>query len=179
MTTLIHPPGSLPDAAPKGLADIWIVPAPTQAAQAQAALHTLWQQHSGVLSLTFLITVMLIAFGLWFARDWRGRVLRFALRRLSRRIEREPSALPEPIGAAVMWALARYFGMRPAVDRRLLPAPWQALVQRLDRQRFSSRTEPQDELQIWQQLLSAIALLSRQAPPPKPRAAAHAKATAP
>lgn len=167
MTALIHPLGRLPDAAPKGLVDIWIAPPATAAEQAQVALHTFWHQHNSALILAGLMAAMLIIFGLWLARDWRGRVLRFQIQRLSRLIARMPEAAPPLVGPALMGALARYFKMRPAVDRAALPPPWQNLIAELDCLRFGLGTPPQ----AWQPLLANLARQSRRAPhagiPPK------------
>lgn len=160
MTALIHPLGSLPDATPKGLVDIWIAPPATAAEQAQVALHSLWQQHSSTLVLAGLMAVALIILGLWLARDFRGRVLRFQIQRLSSLIARAPEAAPQSVGPALMWALARYFKMRPAVDRAALPPPWQDLIAELDRLRFGLSSPPQ----AWQRLLVNFAMQSRRVP---------------
>jgi hypothetical protein len=160
MTALIHPPGSLPDAAPKGLVDLWIARPATPAEQAQVALQSLWQQHSGPLILAGLLAGLLIILGFWLARDWRGRVLRFQLKRLSRLIARAPEVAPQSVGPALMWALARYFHMRPAVNRAALPQPWQNLIAELDRLRFGLGASPQ----AWQQLLEKLAMQTRCVP---------------
>ncbi len=160
MRPLIHPPGSLPDLVPKGLVDIWIAPPTTPAEQMQVAIGSLWQQHSIALILAGLMAGMLIIIGLWLARDWRGRVLRFQLKRLSKLIRRAPEAVPQSVGPALMWALARYFAMQPAVDRARLPPPWQDLIAKLDRLRFGLPAPPE----TWQALLSHMARQSRCVP---------------
>lgn len=171
MTALIHPPGNLPEGAPRGLVDIWMSAAPTQMAQVQAVLHGVWQQHGGAIALAVGGMILVLAFGLWLARDWRGRVLRFSLHRLARLLARDARTVPEPIGAALMWSLARYFGMRPALDRRRLPEHWHDAVRQLDALRFAAapqatRVDPMAERQAWQALLRRMATLSRQASQP-------------
>lgn len=160
MTALIHPLGSLPDTAPKGLVDIWIAPPATAAEQAQVVWQSLWQQHGSALVLAGLVAAALIILGLWLARDWRGRVLRFQIRRLSSLIARAPEASLPSVGPALMWALARYFKMRPAVNRAKLPPPWQDLIAELDRLRFGLSAPPR----AWQQLLVNFAMQSRRVP---------------
>lgn len=164
---LIHPPGGLPQGAPKGLMDVWMNTQPPVAEQARAALVDAIAAHAFGLVFWGFVLVVLIGFGLWFWRDWRGRLLRWQIRRLRHLLQREPTSAPEPGGAALMWALARYFRMRPGVDRRALPREWQVQISALDMLRFGPAAPTTD----WLTLLDNIATLTRA------RCATHPQAT--
>jgi hypothetical protein len=60
----------------------------------------------------------------------------------------------------LMWALARYFRMRPSVDRRALPADWQERVAALDTLRFG----PPAPVSDWLVLLDDLSALTRGQP---------------
>lgn len=145
-TQLLHPPGDLPTGAPKGLVDVWMSTAPSSMTQVKAVVLNTVQNHGVSFALGLALVVLLIATVVWFWRDWRGHLLRWQIRRMQRLLQRNTRATPEPLGAALMWALARYFSMRPAVDRQQLPAPWRECVERLDRLRFGPNGDPADWL---------------------------------
>ena len=158
---LIHPPGGLPEGAPKGLVDVWMNTQAPVAEQARAALVDAMHAHAfGFVFWGFLLLV-LIGFGLWFWRDWRGHLLRWQIRRMQRLLQRDPLSAPEPVGAALMWALARYFRMRPCVDRRALPPEWQVQVVALDTLRFG----PSAPVTAWLALLDDLSALTRHRSP--------------
>ncbi len=158
---LIHPPGGLPEGAPKGLVDVWMNTQAPVAEQARAALADAIHAHAFGVVLWGLLLVVLIGFGIWFWRDWRGHLLRWQIRRMQRLLQRDPRSAPEPVGAALMWALARYFRMRPSVDRRALPADWQERVAALDTLRFG----PPAPVSDWLVLLDDLSALTRGQPP--------------
>ena len=158
---LIHPPGGLPEGAPKGLVDVWMN---TQAPVTEQARHVLVDAfHAHALSITVwgVLFLLLIWFGVWFWRDWRGHLLRWQIRRIQHLLKRDPLSAPEPVGAALMWALARYFRMHPAVDRRALLPEWQVQIGVLDALRFGPAAPTAD----WLALLDALSALTRDPPP--------------
>lgn len=154
---LIHPPGGLPEGAPRGLVDVWMSTQPSVGEQARAALVDTITTHAFGLVFWTILLLMLIGFGVWFWRDWRGRLLRWQVRRMRRLLQRESTPVPEPVGAALMWALARYFRMRPGVDRRALPREWQVQIGALDTLRFG----PAAPIADWLTLLDAMSALTR------------------
>lgn len=163
---LIHPPGGLPEGSPKGLVDVWMNTQAPVAEQARAALVDAIHTHAfGLVFWAFLLLV-LIGFGLWFWRDWRGHLLRWQIRRMQRLLQRDPLNAPEPVGAALMWALARYFRMHPGVDRRALPPEWQVQIGALDTLRFGPVTSAAD----WLTLLDDLSALTRDSSPTHPQA---------
>ncbi|ANJ67411.1 hypothetical protein A9404_08475 [Halothiobacillus diazotrophicus] len=135
---LQHPPGQIPSTAPQGLVDI-LWPEPASITQHLGAILTQQGRDHGVWWLA--ASVLLILAGLLVFRVWQDRhgiILRWRLQRLRRLLDR-PQAnryTPAQLSAAAMWALARYFGMRPALQRPLLPTHWQPLVRQLDALRF-------------------------------------------
>lgn len=146
---LIHPPGGLPQGAPKGLVDVWMNTHRPLAEQARQVLVENYHAHAFGIMVWGVVFLLLIGFLVWFWRDWRGRVLRWQIRRLQHLLARDPKQAPEPLGAALMWALARYFQMLPALDRRALPPRWRLLVVRLDVLRFG----PPATIDDWRVLL--------------------------
>ncbi|WP_407275977.1 hypothetical protein [Halothiobacillus sp. DCM-1] len=162
---LITPPGGLPDGAPKGLNDLLYHPLPDALAQAQQAITASWQQHALGWMGSLLGLALLLGLVIWLHRDWRGRLLRWQLTRLARLCTRRPQMLPEPIGAALGWALARYFRHPGGLDRRALRPDWQAAIRELDRLRFAAAPAPVDH---WLALLHALRQLSRPTQPTEP-----------
>ena len=156
---LIIPPGSLPHGAPQGLNDLLWNPPATAAEIAQQALAAGWQHHAPLWIGLGIGLLLLVALGWQLAQDWRGRLLRWQLKRLARLMQRRPDTLPEPVGAALHWALAQYFRQRPGLARTALPPAWHAAVRRLDALRFSGHTAtPAD----WLALFTALRALSLQ-----------------
>ncbi|MHB9022109.1 MAG: hypothetical protein ACYC3A_09795 [Halothiobacillus sp.] len=155
---LIHPPGGLPEAAPKGLVDVWMNTPPPAAEQFQHAMIAALHTHGEWIAVGTVLLILLGWGGFYLWRNWRGIILRGQINRLRRVMTREPQTLPEPVGAALMWALARYFKMRPAVDRRRLPLAWQAHIATLDALRFGSA---QADVADWQALLAAMWVQTR------------------
>jgi len=158
--TLIHPPGGLPQGAPRGLVDVWMTTQPPVAEQAREALVNAVQTHGLSMAIWSVLLFILVWVGIWFWRDWRGHVLRWQIRRMQSLLARDSQRIPEPIGAALMWALARYFRMRPAVDRRALPPEWQRLVAALDALRFG----PAAPVAAWSALLDELSAGTRNKP---------------
>lgn len=154
---LIHPPGGLPEGAPKGLVDVWINTQPPVAEQARHVLVDVLHAHGLSIAVWGFLLFLLICIGIWFWRDWRGHFLRWQIRRMQRLLQRDPHSAPEPVGAALMWALARYFRMRPSVDRRALPPDWQVQVAALDMLRFG----PAAPVAKWLTLLDDLSALTR------------------
>lgn len=154
----IHPPGGLPDGAPKGLVDVWMTTSPPLAEQTKQAVMDAVHTHALAISLWAVALILLIGVSIWFFRDWRGHLLRWQIRRLQRLLHRDSTNAPEPVGAALMWAVARYFRMHPAVDRRALPPEWQIKINYLDTLRFGPPTPTTD----WQALLDDMSALTRQ-----------------
>jgi hypothetical protein len=159
---MIHPPDGLPDGAPKGLVDVWMPNAPTAASHAKAMLGHAIEHHAVGIVFWGLLLGVLIGFAIWFWRDWRGRVLRWQIRRLQHVLQRHPDQAPEPLGAALTWALSKYFQPRyfkasSALDRRALSPDWRALVVRLDILRFGPKAAHED----WFALLRAMQECSR------------------
>lgn len=150
MSALMHPPGGLPDGAPKGLVDIILLPQPPS--PVAQFTHTLTQDSSTLGIVLGGIICLLIGIW-WLRRDWRGRLLRWQVQRLQRLIQREPQATPEPVGTALAWALARYFRHRPGLNRQHIPPEWQPLVQQFDALRFAAT--PRTSV-AWLDLLAAI-----------------------
>lgn len=136
---LVHPVGAPPTTAPKDLVDILLPPSPHLGQQLEQVL----TQHSDLSLLGWLVG--LVALGgvgwliikLW--RDRHGILLRWQLDRLSRLITRPSPVSPalDRVIPALMWALARYFSMAPAVQRTQLPPPWRPLIRELDALRFA------------------------------------------
>lgn len=168
--TLIPPVGGLPEGSPKGLNDLLWNPPPTAAEQAQQLLSSGWHQHAPLLTVLGIGLALLLALTIYLLRDWRGRLLRWQLKRLARLASRRPETLPEPMGAALTWALARYFKQRPALDRPALPAEWQTAVRTLDALRFGGRAASPA---AWLDVLETLHQLSRH---PAQAAAATPKA---
>ena len=154
---LIHPPGGLPEGAPKGLVDVWMNTQAPVTEQAREALVDAIHAHAFGVVLWGLLLLALIWFGVWFWRDWRGHLLRWQIRRMQRLLQRDPLSAPEPVGAALMWALARYFRMRPGVNRRALPPEWQVQIGALDTLRFGPAAPTAD----WLTLLDELSALTR------------------
>ena len=166
---LITPPGALPDGAPKGLHDLLFSPPPSVATLAQQAVEHSLRQHSLLWFGLLAVLVLLAGLIFWLHRDWRGRLLRWQLTRLNKLASRAPDTLPEPVGAALSWALARYFRQRPGLDRTALGAGWQAHVAAFDRLRFAATPAPVED---WQALLQAIDAHSRRTNSTPPKAPA-------
>ncbi|OZB55425.1 MAG: hypothetical protein B7X35_08995 [Halothiobacillus sp. 14-56-357] len=159
---LIHPPGGLPDGAPKGLVDVWMPNTPSAALQAKAMLGHAIEHHAVGIVFWGLLLGVLLGFAIWFWRDWRGRVLRWQICRLQQMLRRHPDQPPESVGAALTWALSNYFQARPfqmgrTLDRRALPPDWRALVAQLDLLRFGPRASNEE----WLALLRAMQECSR------------------
>ncbi|OZB35512.1 MAG: hypothetical protein B7X44_09695 [Halothiobacillus sp. 15-55-196] len=159
---LIHPPGGLPDSAPKGLVDVWMPNTPSAALQAKALLSHAFEHHALGIVFWGLLLCVLIGLAIWFWRDWRGRLLRWQIRRLQHLLRRHPDQAPEPVGAALTWALSRYFQpgnfkARSALNRSALRPDWRALVLRLDILRFGPKAAHED----WFALLRAMQECSR------------------
>lgn len=135
---LSHPAGQMPPTAPQGLVDIlWPEPSSLgehieQALTLHAREHGLWWL-AGILLLGLFALVL---YRIW--RDRRGIILRWRLGRLLHLVARnQPKRVPaERIATALMWALARYFGMAPAIQRADLPPEWRPLIHTLDILRF-------------------------------------------
>ena len=145
---LSHPAGQIPPTAPQGLVDIlWPEPSSIgehieQALTLHAREHGLWWL-AGILLLGLFA---LLLYRIW--RDRRGIILRWRLSRLLHLVTRnQPKRVPaERIATALMWALARYFGMAPAVQRADLPPEWRPLIHSLDTLRFGPTPLNADDL---------------------------------
>ena len=72
----IHPPGGLPDGAPKGLVDVWMSTSPPLAEQTKQAVMDAVHTHALAISLWAVALILLIGVSIWFFRDWRGHLLR-------------------------------------------------------------------------------------------------------
>lgn len=157
---LIHPPGRLPHDAPKGLVDIWMTTPPPIEDQAKAVILHVAQTHALGVIVWSVLLLTLIGVGIWLWRDWRGHRLRWHIRRLRHLLMRHPDQAPEPIGAALMWALARYFNSRPGVDRLSLSPAWRARIRVLDALRFGPAATTAD----WLALLDDLYKLTGEKP---------------
>lgn len=160
---LEHPAGQIPATAPQGLVDI-LWPAP--ASMAQHIGEILTQHGTGLWPWALIMPVLILlalplSYRFW--RDRRGIILRWRLGRLLQLMNRPTAAAytPDQLSMAAMWALARYFGMRPALQRPLLPAHWQPLMRQFDALRFGPNPASPEDLQT---LLRAMQAKSRQSP---------------
>lgn len=148
LAPLEHPVGQTPPTAPQGLVDI-LWPQPASIGEQVGGILAHHAQSQGIwwlFALGLLGTTGLLLVRLW--RDRRGILLRWRLNRLNHLLDRSAARPPhtERIASALMWALARYFDMTPAVQRAALPDDWRPLIHTLDSLRFGPTPLRADDL---------------------------------